>query len=186
MGPPAPRRPQPHSLPHSPCAWPRQRCRMRTVFAIMCCGQCTKVTLLPPSTILLPAGKTSSPAASAEAAPCPPHPSPPPPSGTADAEWMLWAKQCPQRVGRGEQPPTAAHHLLKVDEVLSQRAVAFVDEGHVCSRKGCGGIRVSAGFGFSVPCVHRAVGRTFKEEGDEGDDGGAQLGDGQTINPVVP
>lgn len=54
------------------------------------------------------------------------------------------------------------------------------------AERGVGGIRVSAGFGFSVPCVHRAVGRTFKEEGDEGDDGGAQLGDGQTIDPVVP
>lgn len=49
-----------------------------------------------------------------------------------------------------------------------------------------GGVGVSPGFGFSVPCVRKAVVRTFKEEGDEGDDGGAQLGDSQTIDPVVP
>lgn len=32
----------------------------------------------------------------------------------------------------------------------------------------------------------RAAAPTFEEEGDEGDDGGAQLGDGQAIDPVVP
>lgn len=59
---------------HSPCAWPRQRCRTRTVFAIMCCGQCTKVTCCHLAPLCSQAGKTQSPLASAAAAaaPCPP------------------------------------------------------------------------------------------------------------------
>lgn len=66
--------PQPHDTPnpttpqpHSPCAWPRQRCRTRTVFAIMCCGQCTqRLTRCHPAPFCSQLGKH--PAASAETA----------------------------------------------------------------------------------------------------------------------
>lgn len=90
--------------------------------------------------------------------------------------------------------PPGTHHLLKVDEVLGQRAIALVDEGHVCSKGGGilgserapGSVSCSLGRAGCMQRAPRAAAPTFEEEGDEGDDGGAQLGDGQAIDPVVP
>lgn len=97
------------------------------------------------------------------------------------------------------EPTRPTHHLLKVDEVLGHRAVALVDECHVC--EGGLGIRLGLlvpGVGWVSPkgslpptqpipsLTPQAKTPTFEQEGHEGDDGGAQLGDGQAIDPVVP
>lgn len=54
------------------------------------------------------------------------------------------------------------------------------------SERAPGSVSCSLGRAGCVQRAPRAAAPTFEEEGDEGDDGGAQLGDGQAIDPVVP